>query len=111
VGLAIYLPSAVITPVVIGAITGYLFERAMARKAGETAKRLGVLIMSGFIVGESLFNVALAGLIVLSGKGEPLAIANSLSESHTMIIALIVGSATFGVCTAGPPARAKRIVN
>jgi ABC-type amino acid transport system permease subunit len=49
--------------------------------------------MSGFIVGESLFNVALAGLIVVSGKGEPLAIANSLSEAHTMIIALVVGIA------------------
>ncbi|MBY0557234.1 MAG: oligopeptide transporter, OPT family [Burkholderiaceae bacterium] len=95
VGLAIYLPSAVITPVVIGALAGYLFERAMARKTGgETAKRLGVLIMSGFIVGESLFNVALAGLIVLSGKGEPLAIANSLSESSTMLVALFVGTAT-----------------
>jgi putative OPT family oligopeptide transporter len=94
VGLAIYLPSAVITPVVIGAVAGYLFDRAVEKKAGgETAKRLAVLIMSGFIVGESLFNVALAGLIVLSGKGEPLAIANSLSESHTMIISLVVGIA------------------
>jgi uncharacterized oligopeptide transporter (OPT) family protein len=32
VGLAIYLPSAVITPVVIGAMTGYLFDRAMERR-------------------------------------------------------------------------------
>jgi len=94
VGLAIYLPSAVITPVVIGAVAGYLFDRAVEKKAGgETAKRLAVLIMSGFIVGESLFNVALAGLIVVSGKGEPLAIANSLSESHTMIVSLVVGIA------------------
>ncbi|NGZ87781.1 OPT family oligopeptide transporter [Duganella aceris] len=94
VGLAIYLPSAVITPVVIGAVAGYIFDRAVEKKAGgETAKRLAVLIMSGFIVGESLFNVALAGLIVLSGKGEPLAIANTLSESHTMIISLVVGIA------------------
>jgi putative OPT family oligopeptide transporter len=94
VGLAIYLPSAVITPVVIGAVAGYLFDRAVEKKAGgETAKRLAVLIMSGFIVGESLFNVALAGLIVLSGKGEPLAIANSLNEHHTMLISLVVGTA------------------
>jgi putative OPT family oligopeptide transporter len=92
VGLAIYLPSAVITPVVIGAVAGYLFDRAVEKKTGgDTAKRLGVLVMSGFIVGESLFNVALAGLIVVSGKGEPLAIANSLSEPQTMVIALIVG--------------------
>jgi putative OPT family oligopeptide transporter len=93
VGLAIYLPSAVITPVVIGAVAGYFFERACGKSAGgETAKRLAVLVMSGFIVGESLFNVALAGLIVLSGEGEPLAIHTSLSESHTMIISLVVAA-------------------
>ena len=97
VGLAIYLPSAVITPVVIGAVAGWLFERAVEKKAGgESAKRIGVLVMSGFIVGESLFNVALAGMIVLSGKGEPLAIANSMSESTTMIVALLVGAAIVG---------------
>jgi putative OPT family oligopeptide transporter len=94
VGLAIYLPSAVITPVVIGAVAGWVFERAVEKKiGGESAKRIGVLVMSGFIVGESLFNVALAGLIVLSGKGEPLAIANSMSEGTSMGVALIVGIA------------------
>ncbi|MYN42111.1 oligopeptide transporter, OPT family [Duganella sp. FT109W] len=94
VGLAIYLPSAVITPVVIGAVAGWVFDRAVEKRAGgESAKRIGVLVMSGFIVGESLFNVALAGLIVLSGKGEPLAIANSMSEGTTMTIALVVGTA------------------
>ncbi|TFW29202.1 OPT family oligopeptide transporter [Duganella callida] len=94
VGLAIYLPSAVITPVVIGAVTGWLFDRAVEKKVGgEAAKRIGVLVMSGFIVGESLFNVALAGLIVLSGKGEPLAIANGMSEGQGMTVALIVGAA------------------
>lgn len=93
VGLAIYLPSAVTLPVVIGAFAGWVFERSVAKKSyGETAKRLGVLVMSGFIVGESLFNVALAGLIVVSGKGEPLAITNSLSEGEGMIVALIAGT-------------------
>ncbi|NRR33804.1 oligopeptide transporter, OPT family [Oxalobacteraceae bacterium] len=97
VGLAIYLPSTVTAPVVVGAIAGYLFDRAVEHKqGGETAKRLGVLIMSGFIVGESLFNVALAGLIVLSGDGEPLAIANGMSETQTMIVALIAAAAVVG---------------
>jgi putative OPT family oligopeptide transporter len=97
VGLAIYLPSSVITPVVIGAVAGWLFDRAVEnRRGGDAAKRLGVLVMSGFIVGESLFNVALAGLIVLSGKGEPLAIANSLSEGQGMWIALVLGVALVG---------------
>jgi putative OPT family oligopeptide transporter len=93
VGLAIYLPSAVTSPVVVGAIAGYYFDKAMkGKKYGEGASRLGVLIMSGFIVGESLFNVALAGLIVLSNNGEPLAIKNSMSEATTMLIALAVAA-------------------
>ncbi|MBA5637077.1 oligopeptide transporter, OPT family [Duganella sp. LX20W] len=97
VGLAIYLPSSATSPVVVGAVAGYLFDRMVERKAGgETAKRLGVLVMSGFIVGESLFNVALAGLIVLSGKGEPLAITNSLSEAQGMLVALAVGAMLVG---------------
>ncbi len=93
VGLAIYLPSAVTLPVVIGAVTGWIFERTVEKRSwGETAKRLGVLIMSGFIVGESLFNVALAGLIVLTGKAEPLAIATGLGDGEKMLVALVVGA-------------------
>ena len=94
VGLAIYLPSAVTLPVVVGAFAGYLFERANRnRPNGEAASRLGVLVMSGFIVGESLFNVALAGLIVMTGTGEPLAITDAIGESVGMLIALAVGGA------------------
>ena len=97
VGLAIYLPSAVTAPVVIGALAGWLFERSVSKHTwGETAKRMGVLIMSGFIVGESLFNVALAALIVSTGTGEPLAIANSMGESTSMLVALVLGGALVG---------------
>jgi putative OPT family oligopeptide transporter len=61
VGLAVYLPSSVTSPVVIGAVAGWVFEKAVAKmKTAETAKRLGVLVASGFIVGESLLNVGLA---------------------------------------------------
>lgn len=110
VGLAIYLPTAVTAPVVVGAVAGYLFERAVSSKSyGEIAKRLAVLIMSGFIVGESLFNVALAGLIVLSGVGEPLAIANSLSEHATMLIALAVGAAVVGSLYSWSARNAQRV--
>ncbi|MCG2584077.1 OPT family oligopeptide transporter [Massilia sp. TS11] len=94
VGLAIYLPSGVTSPVVVGAVTGYLFERAVkGKRFGEAAVRLSVLVMSGLIVGESLFNVALAGLIVVSGKGEPLAIDTGLGEATAMWVALAVGAA------------------
>jgi hypothetical protein len=35
---------------------------------------MGVLAASGMIVGESIFGVVLAGLIVATGKSEPLAL-------------------------------------
>lgn len=93
VGLAIYLPSAVTAPVVVGALAGWIFERVVSRdRKAEVAKRLGVLIASGFIVGESLFNVALALLIVSTNKGAPLAIANPPPEHLGMIIAIIVAA-------------------
>ena len=75
VGMAIYLPSSVIVSVILGSVLGWAYDRWVGADArGEVARRLGVLLASGMIVGESLFNVALAGLIVASNKGEPLAV-------------------------------------
>lgn len=75
VGIAIYLPAAATIPAILGAAIGWVYDRYVATgPKAPVARRLGVLLASGFIVGESLFNVALAGLIVLSGKSEPLAV-------------------------------------
>jgi putative OPT family oligopeptide transporter len=75
VGMAIYLPATLTLPVVIGAVGGWLYDRRVGqRRDGESAKRLGVLVVSGLIVGESLFNVALSGLIVATNSGTPLAL-------------------------------------
>ena len=110
VGLAIYLPTAVTAPVVVGAFAGWLFERAVRSETwGEAAQRLAVLIMSGFIVGESLFNVALAGLIVASGVGEPLAIVTGMGEGVQMLIALVVGGAIVSTLYRWAANNAKRI--
>ncbi|MDB5465573.1 MAG: peptide transporter [Phenylobacterium sp.] len=73
--LAIYLPSSVTVPVIIGAFAGWFYDRSVSKRPnGEVAKRLGVLLVSGYIVGDSLLNVAHAGLIVASGKSAPLAL-------------------------------------
>ncbi len=90
VGIAIYLPAAATVPAIIGATIGWGYDRYIARgpKAG-VARRLGVLLASGFIVGESLFNVALAGLIVFSGKAEPLAVVGDDFAQAAMILAAI----------------------
>ena len=60
-------------------------------KTREPAERISVLVASGFIVGESLFNVALSGLIVGLDDGEPLALANPPGEGMQMLLAGIVG--------------------
>src|SRR5580698_2521995 len=64
VGLGIYLPASTTAPVVIGAVAGWLYNRWAARAGDVRAKQIGVLIASGLIVGESLFGVLLAGVIV-----------------------------------------------
>ena len=93
VGLAIYLPSAVTAPVVVGALVGWLYDKMVDKdRMGEAAKRLGVLIASGFIVGESLFNVALAAIIYFSKNPEPLAVPFAPSEHVGMIFALIAAA-------------------
>ncbi|HZZ36659.1 MAG TPA: oligopeptide transporter, OPT family [Caulobacteraceae bacterium] len=98
VGIAIYLPAAATVPAIIGATVGWAYDRFLARgpKAG-IAKRMGVLLASGFIVGESLFNVGLAGLIVLTRKDEPLAVVGN----NFGLIATILASLTFILVTLG----------
>ena len=75
VGLGIYLPMGTTLMIVVGAIVGRAYERRAARTANpEGTRRLGVLMASGLIVGESLVGVLLAALVVFSGKAAPLAL-------------------------------------
>jgi len=74
VGLGIYLPMEATLPVVVGAIIGWIYNRSVR---SARAERLGVLIASGMIVGESLFGVINAGLIVAFNKDAPLAVVGS----------------------------------
>jgi hypothetical protein len=65
----------VTTPVVMGAIIGYFYNRAVEkRENGEMAKRFGVLLACGFIVGESMLGILNAGLIVGTNNPAPIAI-------------------------------------
>jgi putative OPT family oligopeptide transporter len=93
VGLGIYLPMGATIPVVIGSIIGHFYER---RTRTEVAQRIGVLLASGFIVGDGLFGVLLAGLIVATGNGAPLTL---VGESFATP-AIFVGLAVFGAILA-----------
>jgi putative OPT family oligopeptide transporter len=75
VGMGIYLPMSATLPLMIGAIIGWWYNRRVARGPDpERAQHLGVLVASGMIVGESLFGVLLAGLIVGLNSDAPLAL-------------------------------------
>lgn len=76
VGIGIYLPGSATLPVVVGALFAWFYDRwAMKSRNPEYSKRLAVLMSSGLIVGESLFGVVLAGLIVATSKDSPLGLA------------------------------------
>jgi putative OPT family oligopeptide transporter len=97
VGLGIYLPASTSSFVVVGAVVGWAYDRwAEKLPNADIVKRLGVLLASGLIVGESLFGVLLAGLIVVSGKGEPLAVVGAGFAP----IAEILGAIVFTLVTA-----------
>ena len=91
VGLGIYLPAATTAPVVLGAVLGWAYNRWAARQPNaDRAKQLGVLVASGLIVGESLFGVVLAGLIVFSGKAAPLGLVGDAFAPAANAIGAVV---------------------
>ena len=89
VGMGIYLPMAATLPVMIGALIGWWYNRRVAKGPDpERAQHLGVLVASGMIVGESLFGVLLAALIVGLNTDAPLALAPADFQPANVIGAL-----------------------
>ncbi|MEO7363265.1 MAG: oligopeptide transporter, OPT family, partial [Gemmatimonadaceae bacterium] len=75
VGIGIYLPMSATFAVVVGAVVGHWYNRrAKQSREPARAERLGTLVASGLIVGESLFGVLTAGLIVAFKNDAPLAL-------------------------------------
>ena len=75
VGLGVYLPQNVTLMIAFGAVIGHLYESSVkGRPNAEGAMRLGVLMASGLIVGESLVGVVLAFVGGGLNNPEPLAL-------------------------------------
>ncbi|HCK85015.1 MAG TPA: oligopeptide transporter, OPT family [Hyphomonadaceae bacterium] len=75
VGIGMYLPMDATEPVIVGAIVGWFYNRAVEKHPNaEMAKRFGVLLACGLIVGESLLGILNAGLIVATNNPAPIAI-------------------------------------
>jgi putative OPT family oligopeptide transporter len=75
VAMGIYLPVTTILPSVIGAVIGHVWDRAAERSPRpEYATRLGVLLATGLIVGDSLFALFFAGAVGALGNPDRLAV-------------------------------------
>lgn len=96
VGMGMYLPMSLILPLTIGAALGRVYDRWAERHGGDVkrTKRLGCLMATGLIVGESLFGVLYAGTVAASGSDAPLAVVGSGFKGWAMAIGVVVFAAT-----------------
>ncbi|MGV3709809.1 MAG: OPT family oligopeptide transporter [Gemmatimonas sp.] len=92
VGIGIYLPMSATFAVGLGAIVGHWYNKR-AEQCAEPARaeRLGTLVASGLIVGESLFGVLNAGLIVGLASDAPIAlVAEDFVVAKPLALAVFV---------------------
>ena len=75
IGIGIYLPMSATFAVIVGAVISHWYDRRVrTAPTPERAERLGTLVASGLIVGESLWGVINAALIVGLASEAPIAI-------------------------------------
>ena len=92
VGMGIYLPIGVTALIVVGAVIGHFYNRWAERQANPGfAERMGVLTATGFIVGDSLFNVVYAGLVASSGDIDVLAVTEATGWQTPVGVVLFAG--------------------
>src|SRR3954447_11384496 len=109
VGMGMYLPMSLTLLIPIGALLGRWYDRWAERQGDnvEFKKRLGVLMATGLIVGESLFGVVFAGIVAASGSDAPLAVVGEGFETVGTVIGVVRSAATARAlyqCTRRPPA-------
>jgi len=78
VGMGIYLPMSSTFAIVVGSLTGRWYaSRVKGASDPARAEQLGTLVASGLIVGESLFGVLNAGLIVALASDAPIGLVSA----------------------------------
>jgi hypothetical protein len=96
--MGIYLPVALVLPTVIGTVIGHVWNKmALTTKRPEFTVRLGVLLATGLVVGDSLMGLAYAGAVGALGDPERLSVVPEGFEpiagwiAVIAVIALMVG--------------------
>ena len=94
VGMGIYLPMTLTLLIPVGAFLGWTYDKwaDRAAKNPEFAKRLGVLMATGLIVGESLFGVVFAGIVGATDNDAPLALVEEFAWAVPIGLVLFAGA-------------------
>jgi putative OPT family oligopeptide transporter len=101
IGMGIYLPLEADLLIPVGAVLGWFYNRwAVGARSPAFAERMGVLMATGLIVGESLMGVVYAAAVAAAEKAGSADSANVLAlvqpYSAVMIVSLIVFAAALG---------------
>lgn len=99
VGIGMYLPLEVVVTIAFGGLVGRLAERRLRGADDEargSGRRRGVLLASGFLVGESVVGVLLAAADTLSGRSASLAFAGDALGGATPWFSLAVFALVLG---------------
>ena len=115
--IGIYLPLELMVPIFLGGLLAYLVERFHKiqpddEDGRDRVHRPGVLFAAGLITGEALMGIAIAIPIVISGKGDVLALPlgsfagtwASLSAWVGLLVLFLVGLLLYRVGKKGEPA-------
>lgn len=75
IAMGMYLPMSVTLPTIIGTVIGHFWNKMADRQARpEFARRMGVLLATGLVVGDSLYGLVFAGTVAAVGDADKLAI-------------------------------------
>jgi hypothetical protein len=78
-------------------VIGWLYDKRADRTANpEFTKRMGVLMATGLIVGESLFSVLFAGVVYGTGSGTPFALVGDSFAPFALVGGTIAFLAVLG---------------
>jgi putative OPT family oligopeptide transporter len=96
VGMGIYLPMSITLLIPVGAFIGWFYNRWAERSPNPAfAERLGVLMATGLIVGESLFGVAFAGIVAATRSDSPLEMVKDFPMAVPLGLLLFFGSIAY----------------
>ncbi|GAC78817.1 hypothetical protein GM1_004_02630, partial [Gordonia malaquae NBRC 108250] len=92
VGMGMYLPMSLTLTIPIGAFIGRYYDSWASRAAvdGDRKKRLGILLATGLIVGESIYGVIFAGIVAGTGKEAPLSIVGDGYGDGAQLVGIAV---------------------